>query len=291
MRLGIDRVVEVLGVFAVDGHQRQVAQVDAPRRFRGIDLVAVGFRLAHRLGRELPRQIEARDGRFAGELDRLLRIEPLDDARLRESRPSPRNASPPRSPSRHAARRRGHPAARGSACRCADPPPSRTPCGRALRACRRKPWSHAREFFPGGPSSGRRGRAPRDTRTRSPCMTPAICGGGRNTASSWPSMRTKPKPARLALTTPSATRADPWPVEAAGDCGRRPPVCVRGAGFPGVPRDFPFLRFNYFFLVREGHSLRNARPRLTAYKVVRTFRRSFAPCPGGGIGRRTSFRY
>ena len=61
-----------------------------------------------------------------------------------------------------------------------------------------------------------------ETRTRSPCMTPIICGGGRNTASSWPSTRTKPKPARLALTMPSATRGNAvvraWSGDLAGRC-------------------------------------------------------------------------
>ena len=49
----------------------------------GIDGIAVGLRFAHGFGRKLARQIEARDGRLAGELDRLLGIEKLRDARLR----------------------------------------------------------------------------------------------------------------------------------------------------------------------------------------------------------------
>ena len=49
----------------------------------GIHFGAIRFRFAHRLGRKFLRQVEARDGGFAGELDRLFGIEPLDDARLR----------------------------------------------------------------------------------------------------------------------------------------------------------------------------------------------------------------
>ncbi len=40
-------------------------------------------------------------------------------------------------------------------------------------------------------------------RTWSPCISPAISFGGRNTLSARSSLRTKPNPARLALTTPT----------------------------------------------------------------------------------------
>ena len=83
MRLGVHRVVEVLGVFAIDGDQRQFAQVDALRATRRIDCIAVALRFADGFGRKIAWQVEARDGRLAGELHRLLRIETLEDARLR----------------------------------------------------------------------------------------------------------------------------------------------------------------------------------------------------------------
>ncbi len=82
MRLGIDGIVEVLGVFTVDGHQRQAAQVEPLRGLARVDLFAVTLRFAHRLGRKFPRQVEARNGRFDGEFDGLLGIEASRDARL-----------------------------------------------------------------------------------------------------------------------------------------------------------------------------------------------------------------
>jgi hypothetical protein len=83
MRFGVHRIVEVLGVVTVDGDQRQVADVDALRRDGGVHLAAVRFGLAHCLGRKLAGQIEARDGRFAGQLHRLLGIKAPGDSRLR----------------------------------------------------------------------------------------------------------------------------------------------------------------------------------------------------------------
>ncbi len=50
MRLGVHRIVEVLRVFAVDGDQRQPAQIHPLGGFAGIDLVAVTLGFAHRFG-------------------------------------------------------------------------------------------------------------------------------------------------------------------------------------------------------------------------------------------------
>jgi hypothetical protein len=83
VRLAVHRVVEVLRVLAVDRDERQVAQVDSSGRFRGIHFGSIRLRFAYGFARELFRQIEARDGGFAGELDGLIRIETLHDARLR----------------------------------------------------------------------------------------------------------------------------------------------------------------------------------------------------------------
>ncbi len=89
MRLGVHRVVEILGVFAIDRDQRQSAQVDAFRGFGRVHFAAIGLRFADRLGRKLLGQIEARDRRFAGQLHRLLGIETFEDPRLRRSRTRP----------------------------------------------------------------------------------------------------------------------------------------------------------------------------------------------------------
>ena len=78
MRLGIHGVVEVLRVVAVDRDQRQVADIDALRRDRRVDLIAVGSPL------RAPPRAKIRRGRSKramaashGELDRLLGIETL----------------------------------------------------------------------------------------------------------------------------------------------------------------------------------------------------------------------
>ena len=52
MRLGVDRVVEVARILAIDGDERQVAQVDARRGRARIDVRTEGVRLAQRRGRE-----------------------------------------------------------------------------------------------------------------------------------------------------------------------------------------------------------------------------------------------
>ena len=242
VRLAVDRVVEVLGVFAVDGDQRQVAQVHAPRRFRGVDFVAIGFRLADGLGREFTRQIEARDGGFAGELDRLLRIQTLDDARLGSRARS--GVTRHRRDDPVAVARAGEFFRRHHATH-ADAPIRRRHERRAAMDFERSDECLGGVFEDSFEPARIAAIAARstDTRTRSPCMTPAICGGGRNTASSWPSMRTKPNPARLALTMPSATRPCPWLAGAPAPCGRRPPALCAWRGFSWLPRDFPFLRF------------------------------------------------
>ena len=82
MRLGIHRVVKILGILAVDGHERQAAQVQPLRSLARINFLAVALRLAGRLGRKFARQIEARDGRFAGKLDGLFGVETSRDAGL-----------------------------------------------------------------------------------------------------------------------------------------------------------------------------------------------------------------
>ena len=92
VRLGVDRVVEIARILAVDGHQRQRAQVDARCGFARIDVLAAGLRLAQRRRRELVRQVEARDRRLGGELDRTVRIQALDDDRLRRRDASSRGA-------------------------------------------------------------------------------------------------------------------------------------------------------------------------------------------------------
>ena len=62
--LAIDRVVEILGVLAVDGHQRHVAQVDAAGDLFVIHAVRQGGRLVEHLLRELVGNVVAVDCRL-----------------------------------------------------------------------------------------------------------------------------------------------------------------------------------------------------------------------------------
>src|SRR5262249_49531121 len=83
VRLGVNRVVEVPSVFAVDGDERQISNVCTGCDFTRIDLVSLGLRFTKRGRREFAREFEAGDRRFRRQLDRTIRIESLDDASLR----------------------------------------------------------------------------------------------------------------------------------------------------------------------------------------------------------------
>src|SRR6185437_2785407 len=80
--LGIDGIVEVASVLAVDRDERQLPQILPPLRLTRIHTIAPRLSFAQCLGRKLMRQIEARNGGFRRELDRAVRIEPLFDPRL-----------------------------------------------------------------------------------------------------------------------------------------------------------------------------------------------------------------
>ena len=75
MRFGVDGVVEIACVGAVDGDERHLAQVDAPARLARIHALTVALGLDQRLAREVDRQAVARDGAFTGHLERTVRVE------------------------------------------------------------------------------------------------------------------------------------------------------------------------------------------------------------------------
>jgi hypothetical protein len=83
MRLGVDRIIKVARVIAVDGHKWQLTQIDARSGLTWIDTLAEDLSLAQRVCRKLVRQIEARDGGLGGQLHRTIGIEDLLDPRLR----------------------------------------------------------------------------------------------------------------------------------------------------------------------------------------------------------------
>src|SRR5262245_7904958 len=64
-------------------------------------------------------------------------------------------------------------------------------------------------------------------RTWSPCIKPVISFGGRKTLSASSSLRTKPKPARLADTTPVSVRDGPpgAALRPRPNCGERREGC------------------------------------------------------------------
>ena len=76
MAFRVHRIIKIACGLAIDGHQRQLAQIDTPRTFVGIDPVTVGFRLGGHRRREITGQVKARDCRFGGHLHGTLRIEP-----------------------------------------------------------------------------------------------------------------------------------------------------------------------------------------------------------------------
>ena len=65
-RFGINRVIEVLGVFAVDGHQRQIAQVLAAGTIRREHIGRKAVRGLNNLGRERLRQIMTENRKAGG---------------------------------------------------------------------------------------------------------------------------------------------------------------------------------------------------------------------------------
>src|SRR5215469_16796953 len=77
MWLRIDGIIEVARVLAVDGDERQIAQIDSSGRLSSVHAVAERLRLPERCGGKLARQIEFGDGRLGGELDWPIRIEAL----------------------------------------------------------------------------------------------------------------------------------------------------------------------------------------------------------------------
>ncbi len=77
MRLRVNGVVEITRILAIDRDEWQLSEVFPSLRIARIDVIAPSLRLAQGVGRKLVRQIEARDRRFRGELDRAIRIEPL----------------------------------------------------------------------------------------------------------------------------------------------------------------------------------------------------------------------
>ena len=281
-------------VLAVDRHQRQRAQIDAPARLGRIDtLVPECVRLAQRRGRRTP---------------------PAD----RSARSPPRWPSPPAAPDPGAARRAPRPAGRRSdsaRCRAITQSPARASGslrrassaaavgGRratmaslaALDLDRAQKCLHAAlEHSSTDPTSGPLPASRASTRTRSPCISRASAGGGRNTDF---------------LSPIGAHESIAGAMGAERALGAVRPACVPRRDLPprreraaaawrrsGVAR-------HACDCVRVPARARACAPRrssaLTRYvlrlsidspRPLRTLRRP-TQCPGGGIGRRTSFRY
>ena len=73
--LGINGVVKVLGIFAVDGDQRHRTQIEAPGGLFRIDAAAIGLGFAHGIGRKGLRQVEPRNGGLGGQRNRTFGVE------------------------------------------------------------------------------------------------------------------------------------------------------------------------------------------------------------------------
>jgi hypothetical protein len=77
MRFGIQRVVKVLGIFAVDGDERQIAQVNPRFGLGRINALAEVLGFAQGFLRKLMRQIKARERRLGTQFHRTRRIKTL----------------------------------------------------------------------------------------------------------------------------------------------------------------------------------------------------------------------
>src|SRR5882762_4044391 len=80
---GIDRIVEVSRILAVDGHERKISEIFARLRLAWIHLLSPRLRLAQRCGREHVGEIESSNRRLGRELNGTVGIEALVDLRLR----------------------------------------------------------------------------------------------------------------------------------------------------------------------------------------------------------------
>ena len=78
-RFGVDRVVEIARIGAVDGDERQGPQVDTAGCLTRVDTLAVSLGLDQRITREIHRQRMARDRALAGHLERPFGIQSTGD--------------------------------------------------------------------------------------------------------------------------------------------------------------------------------------------------------------------